>query len=106
MPHLTSVASRTAILDFKVPRCRIIAEICAKILFVAVPKMKVSCLLDILEGGVCNIYELLVDEVGKKVPIGLPPLLCFGSCLGWHRAEMERGERFRVVLVVLCCVCW
>jgi hypothetical protein len=23
----------------------------------------------------------------------LPPLLCFGSCLGWHWAEIERGER-------------
>jgi hypothetical protein len=97
---------RAPILDFKVPRCRIIAEICAKILFIAVPKMKVSYLLDILEGGVCNIYELPVGEVGKKVPIGLPPLLCFGSsCLGRHRAERERGERFGVV-VVLCCVCW
>ena len=93
MLHLTSVASRTAILDFKVPHCRIIADICAKILFVTVPKMKVSYLLDILEGGVCNIYELPVGEVSKKVPIGLPPLLCSGSCLGWHRAEMERGER-------------
>ena len=106
MPHLTSVASRTAILNFEVPRCQIIAEIIAEILFVMVPKMKVSYLLDILVGGVCNIYELPVGEVGKKVPIGLPPLLCFGSCLGWHRAEMERGERFEVVLVVLCCVCW
>jgi hypothetical protein len=97
---------RAPILDFEVPRCRIIAEICAKILFIAVPKMKVSYLLDILEGGVCNIYELPVGEVGKKVPIGLPPLLCFGSsCLGRHRAERERGERFGVV-VVLCCVCW
>ena len=95
MPHLTFtfVASRAAVFDFEVPRRRIIAEICAKILFIAVPKMKLSYLLDILEGGACNIYELPVDEVGKKVPIGLPPLLCFGSCLGWHRAEMERGER-------------
>ena len=38
---------------------------------VAVPKMKVTNLLDILAGGVCNIYELPVDEVGKKVSIGL-----------------------------------
>ena len=60
--------------------------------------MKVSYLLDILEGGVCNIYELPVDEVGKKVPIGLPPLLCFGGCLGWHLAEMGRPE--------LSCVVW
>ena len=37
--------------------------------------MKVSYLLDILVGGVCNIYELPVDEVGKKVLIGLPPVL-------------------------------
>ena len=56
--------------------------------------MKVSYLLDILVGGVCNIDELPVGEVGKKVPISLPPLLCSVSCLGWHRAEiLERGER-------------
>jgi hypothetical protein len=65
--------------------------------------MKVTNLLDFLVGGVCNIYELPVDEVGKKVPIGLHRLLCSGSCLRWHRAEMERGERSggRVVLCVL-----
>ena len=85
---------RAPILDFKVPRCRIIAEICAKILFISVPKMKVSYLLDILEGGVCNIYELPVGEVRKKIPIGLPPLLCFGGCHG------ERGAE----LWWLCCV--
>ncbi len=75
MLHLTSVASHTAILDFEVPRRRIIAEIIAKILFVVVPKMKVSYLLDILLGGVGNIDQLPVGEVGKKVPIGLPPVL-------------------------------
>ena len=63
--------------------------------------MKVSYLLDILEGGVCNIYELPVGEVSKKVPIGLPQLLCSGSCLGWHQAEIERGER-SCGCVVLC----
>ena len=73
-----------AILDFEVPRCRIIAEITTEISLVAVPKMKVSYLLDILVGGVCDINELPVGEVGKKVPIGLPPVLCFGGCLGWH----------------------
>jgi hypothetical protein len=39
------------------------------------PKMKASYLLDILVGGVGNIDQLPVGEVGKKVPIGLPPLL-------------------------------
>ena len=73
---------RATIFDFKVPRCRIIAEITSKILFVPVTKMKVSYLLDILVGGVGNINELPVDKVGKKVLIGLPPLHCFGSCLG------------------------
>jgi hypothetical protein len=98
------VASRAAILDFEVPRCQIIAEIIAEILFVVVLKMKVSYLLDILVGGVCNIDELPVGEVGKKVPIGLPPLLCSVSCLGWHRAEiLDIGSE---VVVVLCCVCW
>ena len=77
MPHLTFtfVASRAAILDFEVPRRRIIAEIFAEIIFVVVPKMKVSYLLDILVGGVGNIDQLPVGEVGKKVPIGLPPIL-------------------------------
>ena len=56
------------------------------------PKIKVSYLLDMLVGGVCNIDQLPVGEVFKKVPIGLPPLLCSG-CLRRHRAEMERGER-------------
>ena len=66
--------------------------------------MKVSYLLDILEGGVCNIYELPVGEVSKKVPIGLPPLLCFGSCLGWHRAEIWR-EGSGSELWLCCVVC-
>ena len=51
--------------------CGIIAEI----LVVVVPKMKVSYLLDILVDGVGNIDQLPVGEVGKKVPIGLPPIL-------------------------------
>ncbi len=88
--------------DFEVPRCRIIVEILAEILFVAVPKMKVSYLLDILVGGVCNIDQLPVGEVFKKVPIGLTPLICFVSCLGWHRAEMERGERSCGCVVYVC----
>ena len=67
-----------------------------------VPKMQVSYLLDILVGGVCNIDQLPLGEVGKKVPIGLTPLLCFGSCLGWHRAEMERGERSCGCVVYVC----
>ncbi len=71
-----------------------------EILFVTVPKMKVSDLIDIWVGGVNNINELPVGEVGKKVPIGLPPLLCFGGCLGWHRAVMERWERSCACVVV------
>ena len=38
-------------------------------------KMKVSYLLDILVGGVGNIDQLPVGEVGKKILIGLPPVL-------------------------------
>jgi hypothetical protein len=45
---------------------------------------------------------LPVGEVFKKVPIGLTPLICFGSCLGWHRAEMERGERSCGCVVYVC----
>jgi hypothetical protein len=66
---------RAAVLDFEVPRRRIIPEIFAEILFVPVPKMKVSYLLDILVGGVGYIDQLPVGEVIKKVPIGLPPVL-------------------------------
>jgi len=60
--------------------------ITAKILFVPVTKMKVSYLLDILVGGVGNINKLPVDEVGKKVLIGLPPVL--GS-LWWHEDSVR-----------------
>ena len=73
MPHLTSVASRAAILDFEVPRSRIITEIFAEILFVTVPKMKVSYLLDILVGGVCNINQLPVGEVLKRRSLSACP---------------------------------
>ena len=76
MPHLASIASRAAILNFEVPRCQIIMEISAEILFVAVPKIKVSYLLNILPSGVGNINQLPVDEVFKKVPIG------YGASLG------------------------
>ena len=67
MPHLTSVASCSAILNFEVPRE--ITEIPAEILFVAVPKMKVSDLINIWVGGVGSINQLPVGEVGKKVPV-------------------------------------
>ena len=60
--------------------------------------MKVSYLLDILVGGVCDIDELPVGEVGKKVPIGLPPVLgCLGCLLvAWGQCGM----------MVLCCGVW
>ena len=98
MPHLTSVALHAAILNFEVPRRRIIEEINAEILFVVVPKMKVSYLLDILVGGVGNIDQLPVGEVGKKVPTGLPPLLLGGIGQKWREGSG--------VVVVLCSVCW
>ena len=90
---------RAPLFNFEVPRCRIIAEITAEILFVAVPKMKVSDLIDILVGGVGNIDQLPVGEVGKKVPISLPPLLCSGSYLGWHRAVMKMRRSCACVVV-------
>ncbi len=98
-PLLTSVASCAAILDFEVPRCRIIVEIFVEILFVPVPKMKVSYLLNILVGGVGYIDQLPVGEVGKKVPIGLPPVLCSGSCRGRH-GDSKCG----MMVCVLWCV--
>ncbi len=61
--------------------------------------MKVSDLIDILVGGVGNIDQLPVGEVGKKVPIGLPPLLCSGSCRGWHRAVMKMRRSCACVVV-------
>ena len=92
-------ASRAAILNFEVPRCQIIAEITAEIPLLAMLKMKVSYLLDILVGGVCNIGELPVGEVGKKVPmpIGLPPVLGCLGCLWWH------GDSVGVCLCVVVC---
>jgi hypothetical protein len=86
-----------ATLDFEVPLGQIITEITAEILFVAVPKIGLSNLINIWLGGAGNINELPVGKVGKKVPIGLPPLLCFVGCLGWHLAEMGRAE------LCLCC---
>ena len=62
--------------------------------------MKVSYLLDILVAGVGNINELPVDEVGKKVLIGLPPVLCFGGCLWRH------GESVGCWLCVVVCGGW
>ncbi len=103
MPHLTSVASCTAILDFEVPLCQIFTEITTEIPFITVPKMKVSDLIDIWVGDVGNINELPVGKVGKKVPIGLPPLICFGGFFGWHGAVMWTREGSGVLL---CCVCW
>jgi hypothetical protein len=41
-----------AILNFEVPRCQKIVEITADFLFITVPKIKVSYLLDMLVGGV------------------------------------------------------
>jgi len=69
----------------------------AENVFVPVPKMKVSYLLDILVGGVSYIDELPVDTVGKKVLIGLPPVLCFGGCLWRH------GESVGCWLCVVVC---
>ena len=53
--------------------------------------------IPILVGGVCNIDQLPVGEVGKKVPIGLPPLLLGGIGQKWREGSG--------VVVVLCSVC-
>ena len=90
MPHLTSIALRTALLNFEVPSCQIFTKITAEIPFLTVPKMMVSDLIDIWVGGVGNFNKLPVVKVGKKVPIGLSPLLCFGGFLGWHGAVIWR----------------
>ena len=54
--------------------------------------------IPILVGGVCNIDQLPVGEVGKKVPTGLPPLLSGGIGQKWREGSG--------VVVVLCSVCW
>jgi hypothetical protein len=68
--------------------------------------MKVSYLLDILVGGVGNIDQLPVGEVGKKVPIGVPSLLYSGSCRGWHRQKWREGSGSKLWLCCVVCVCW
>ncbi len=93
---------RAPLLNFEVPRGRVITEIPAEILFAAVPKMMVSDLIDIWVGGVGNINQLPVGEVGKKVPVGLPPLLCFvvASSGIWQKW----GDWSGVVLVLWCVI--
>jgi len=100
MPHLTSVASSRAILDFEGPRCRILAEIMAEIKLGAVSNMEVSHLFDILVGAVCNIDLPCVDELGKIVNISLPPVPGFVDFLGWH----EVGECGTMDDCVLWCM--
>ncbi len=70
-----------AILNFEVPRSRIITEILAKILGVAMPKMGEPHLLDIWQGGVGYVNLVLVYKVGEAVLICLPSAL---GCLFWH----------------------
>ena len=92
--------SRAAILDFEGPRCRILAEITAEIKLGTVPEMEVSHLFDILVGAIRKIDLPCVDELGKIVLIGLPPVPGFVDFLGWH----EVGERVTMDGCVLWCV--
>ena len=74
----------------------------ADIIFAAVPKMKLSNLLDMLVGGVGIINELPVDKVSKKVLIGLPPLLCLVVALAMGGIWQKWREGSGVVLVLWC----
>jgi len=94
------VLSRAAILDFEDPFCRILAEITAEIKLGAVPEMEASHLFNILVGSVRNIDLPCVDELGKIVLIGLPPVPGFVDFLGWH----EVGECGMMDGCVLWCV--
>ena len=100
MPHLTFtfVASRAAIFGLKVERSGEVLEVLAKISDVTVAEMLLTHCLNVLEGEVTDVYLSCLNEIVKVVLIGFPPLLGFGSCLGWHLAEMGRPE--------LSCVVW
>ena len=62
-------------------------------------EMLLTHCLNVLEGEVTDVYLSCLNEIVKVVLIGFPPLLGFGSCLGWHLAEMGRPEE-------LSCVVW
>ena len=102
MPQVTFsgfVASRAAIFGLEVERSREVLEVSEVFLYAVMSEMLLPYCIDVLEGKVFNVDESSLNEVGKKVPIGLPPLLCFGGCgLGRHLAEMGRPE--------LSCVVW
>ena len=101
MPQLTFtafVASCAAIFGLKVESSREVLEVLAKISDVTVAEMLLAHCLNVLEGEVTDVYLSCLNEIVKVVLIGFPPLLGFGSCLGWHLAEMGRSE------LCLCCV--
>ena len=102
MPQVTFagfVALRAAIFGLEVERSREVLEVLAESLYAAMLEMPLPYCIDVLEGEVFDVDEYSLNEVGKKVPIGLSPLLCFGGCgLGRHLAEMGRPE--------LSCVVW
>jgi hypothetical protein len=75
---------RASILDFEDPRCRILAEISAEINLGVLLEMEVSHLFNILVAAVGNINLPCVDELGKIVLIGLPPVPGFVDFLGWY----------------------
>jgi hypothetical protein len=74
----------------------------AEIIIAAVPKMKLSNLLDMLVGGVSIINELPVDKVSKKGLIGLPLLHCLVVALAKGGIWQKWREGSGVVLVLWC----
>ena len=102
MPQLTFSASDSlcaSIFGLKVERSGEVLEVSAKILHRAMTEMLLTHCLNVLEGEVTDVYLSCLNEIVKVVLIGFPPLLGFGSCLGWHLAEMGRPEE-------LSCVVW
>ena len=80
MTHLTSIASRATILNFQVPRGRIIAEIRAEIPIVAIPKMDESKLGKVV--SVMSICCALIKSAGWSLsacPQFWVALYCIGG---------------------------
>ena len=83
---------RAAIFGLKVERSGEVLEVLAKILHRVMAEMLLMHFDDVVMGEVFDVYKSGLNKFGKKVPIGLPPVLCLGGFLGWHLAEMGRSE--------------
>jgi hypothetical protein len=84
-PHLTSTSHvlRVIIFFFEGLSSQIITEIPAEISCITMAKMGLSHLLNILEGGLGDVNELLVYKLRRAVLINMPPVFdCFFNDIG------------------------